>query len=592
MEAKWMLRNTKADMEGICRTIGVSPVAAKILANRGIKDIDTAKRFLNASLKDLYNPYEMKDLYKAVDIILDKIGSEMKILVVGDFDADGVFSTFCLYSALKECGADVDYYIPHRISEGYGISSNIVEKAAEDGYDTIITCDNGIAAAEQIKLAKNLGLTVIITDHHDIPFTVDEAGEVVTVMPEADAIVNPKQEDCSYPFKSLCGAGIVFKFIQVLFDEIGMEPEEALKYLEFVSIATVCDVVDLIDENRIIVKNGLKMINRTKNIGLKALISASALEGKEILTYHLGFVIGPCINATGRLETASLSLELLMCKDMAEAKSLAEKLVQLNNERKDMTTKSVEGVIEKIEANNMMEDKVLVVFDERIHESIAGIVAGRIKEKYNTPTIILTEGSEMAKGSARSIEGYNMFEELSKCKHLLGKFGGHPMAAGLSLPHENIKTLKKLLNDNSTLTLEDKAPKLFIDMQLPFEKISLNIVDELKKLEPFGKGNTRPIFAEKNIQVQKVNILGQNKNMLKLRIKSLNGTVLDAIQFDGVAGFEKFVIDNWGASEYEKLLQGILISKIQIDLMFTPSINEYGGNRTLQLQIVDYRRSR
>lgn len=587
---QWLLKNKNADIKELSEKVKTSMFITKLLVNRGFKEAEDIKGYLNSSLKNLINPYSMKDIEKAADIAVEKILLRKKILVVGDFDADGIFSTYCLHKALKQCGAEVEYYIPHRISEGYGINIAIIENAYNDGYDTIITCDNGISAKDQIKRAKELGLTVVITDHHDIPFEVGKDNEIIMSIPPADAIVNPKQPDCRYPFKNLCGAGIVLKFIQVLNEKCGKKNEDWIEFFQYASIATVCDVVDLLGENRIIVKKGLEQLNSTDNTGLKALITASGLAGKEILSYHLGFVLGPCINATGRLETASLSLELLMSTDEAEALILAERLVALNKERKEMTEKSVEAVINKINCENLISDKVFVIYDESIHESIAGIVAGRVKEKYYTPTIILTKGHEMAKGSARSIEKYNIFEELTKLRYLLGKFGGHPMAAGLSLLNENIDVLRTALNENSSLTAEDKIPKLLIDMHLPLENLSFGVIEDIKKLEPFGKGNARPVFAEKNIQVLRARVMGKNMNMLKLSLRSLKGTIIEALQFEGVEKFQEFIRKNYG-NQYGRYSQGLQLNDVKIDLVYSPSVNEYGGSKTLQLQITDYRKS-
>ena len=438
-----MVRNVRFDTDKFAQAMGISNIVAKLLVNRGIYNLDNAKSFLNSSINDLYEPGNMLGMTGAVELMKNSIKSGEKILIVGDYDVDGVISTYVLYRAISNCGGNVSFHIPDRIKEGYGINESIIRKASEGNIDIIITCDNGIAAIEQVKLAKELGIKVIITDHHDVPF-VDEDDKRVYVVPEADYVINPKQENCKYEFDKICGAGVAYKFIQCLYREFNISKEELYDLLQYVAIATVCDVVDLVSENRIIVKEGLKRINNTSNIGLKALFKETGLEGNAITVYSLGFIIGPCVNASGRLEQAEWALKLLLTKDEGLASELAKKLNDLNKERQELTQAGLEEAIRIIEENDMTKDKVIVIYLEDVHESIAGIIAGRIRERYNLPTIILTKAHEVAKGSGRSIEEYNMFEELLKCKELLGNFGGHPMAAGMSIPIENINTLKQL----------------------------------------------------------------------------------------------------------------------------------------------------
>jgi single-stranded-DNA-specific exonuclease len=508
-------------------------------------------------------------------------------MVVGDYDVDGVISLFELYTALKKCKADVVYDIPDRILDGYGINQNIIDKAKDQGVDTIITCDNGIAAIESIKYGKKLGLTIIVTDHHDIPFIEKKNGDREFIRSVADVIINPKQKDCKYKFKSLCGAGVAFKFIEVLYEEMGIGKSEAYKFIGFTAIATVCDVVDLIDENRIFVKNGLKLINETSNLGLIELIKVTGIEDKEIATYHLGFVIGPCINASGRLDNAKEGVKLLLADNSTDASKLARELYELNIQRKDMTKEGIDSAIEYIENNQMQKDKVLVVYTPETHESIVGIVAGRIRERYNVPTIVLTRAKEGIKGSGRSIKGYNMFEELNKCKNLIGRFGGHPMAAGLSLEECNVELLRKKLNDITTLTDEDIVPKICVDMQLPLEKIDFNLINDLSILEPFGKANPKPVFGEKQVTVVKASILGKNRNVLKFKIIMRNGTYIDGIYFRDIAEFDKIVMDKYGSDQLDRLYKGNC--KLNLDMVFYPSVNEYNGNVSIQVVIENFR---
>ncbi|WP_084113677.1 single-stranded-DNA-specific exonuclease RecJ [Clostridium acidisoli] len=587
MLKKWFIRNRKTDYREIAKEFGISEIVSKLLVNRDIIDKDSIKSFINPSYENFHNPREMKDLVKGVRIMKQKIEEGKKIMVVGDYDVDGVISLFELYTALKRCSADVVYEIPDRIKDGYGINESIIDKAYDIGVDTIITCDNGIAAIDTIKHGKQLGMTIIVTDHHDIPFVETEGGTRKNISSEADAIINPKQEDCKYKFKLLCGAGVAFKFIEVLYEEMGIDKSEAYKFIEYTAIATVCDVVDLTSENRIFVKNGLELLNETSNLGLTELIKVTGIENKEISVYHLGFVIGPSLNAAGRLDSAKKGVALLLSDNQEEAATLAKELHELNVQRKDITQQGVERAIEYIENNKMMRDKVLVVYTPETHESIAGIVAGRIREKYNLPTIVLTKAKDGVKGSARSIEGYNMFEELNKCKELLGRFGGHPMAAGLSLEEENILELRKKLNNQTTLTDEDIIPKLYLDMQLPLEKINYDLINDLNTLEPFGKGNSKPLFGEKGVTVVRGTILGKNKNVLKLKMIMRNGIYIDGIYFGDIEEFENVITDKYGIDELNRLYNGNC--RLKLDMVFYPSINEFNGRVSIQIVVENFR---
>jgi len=588
MAEKWFIKNKKADYKQISNKYGITELMSKLIINRDIINDDMIKSYINPDFDKLHNSREMKDLEKTVEILHNKIKSNKKIRIVGDYDVDGVISVYILYSALKRCNANVDYEIPDRIKDGYGININIIKQAKEDGIDTILTCDNGISAIEPIKYAKDMGITVIVTDHHDIPFVEDENNTREFISSIADAIINPKQKECTYKFKQLCGAGVAFKLIEVLYEKLSIDKKECYQFIEFLAIATVCDVVDLVDENRIFVKKGLEFINNTANLGLQQLIRECEMNEKTLSVYHLGFIIGPCINACGRLDSAKKGLQLLLSQDEEEATKLAKELVKLNEERKDMTMKGVEEAIEIVEKNNMINDKVFVIYIPDVHESLAGIIAGRIREKYNVPTLIITKSENGAKGSGRSIEEYNMFEELVKCKDLLGNFGGHPMAAGFSLAEENIDEFRRELNKNTTLKADDLLRKVTIDSILPLDSISYELINDLERLEPFGKANSKPLFAEKNVNVLKATILGKNKNVLKFKIKTKFNKALDAIYFGDIYEFEEMINYKYGNGELQKLYDGAY-NDVKVDLVFYPSINEYNGNVSIQIVVQNYR---
>ena len=580
---KWLLRNRKVDLKAMSEKYKISQLLCKLMVNRDIIDENIINSYINPVYKYLHSPKTMKDVVIAVDIIKRKIQENKKIRIIGDYDVDGIISVFILYTALKKCGANVDYEIPDRIKDGYGINENIVKVAYDEGVDTIITCDNGISAIDQIQYAKDLGLTVIVTDHHDVPF-IEEDGVRTFLSSQADAIINPKQIECEYKFKSICGAGVAFKLMEALYEEIGMDKEECYKLIEFVAIATVCDVVDLIDENRIFVKNGLEMLNNSKNIGINALKKACGLEDKEITAYHLGFVIGPCLNASGRLDSAKKGLELLLMEDDEEAKNLAQEIVDLNDARKNMTKEGVDRAINIIDSTDINNDKILVVYIPDIHESLAGIVAGRVKEQYNKPTIILTKSEEGVKGSARSIEEYNMFEGLLACKELLDKFGGHPMAAGLSLQEDKVDELRIALNNKCEVTDEDLTRKIMIDSSLPLEYLNLHLIEELNVLEPFGKGNSKPVFGVRDAKITKAMLLGKDKNVLKLKLLTNNNITIDAMIFNDLENFESKIIEKYGNEELDNLYNKSN-NNIPMDFTFYPSINEWNGNKSIQIVV-------
>lgn len=565
-----MLQTKRADFNAIAARFHISPVTARIIRNRDVEGEKAIDRYLNGTLEQLYDPHLMKDMDKAAALILEKIRAGVRIRIVGDYDIDGVCSTYLLYRGLTRCGAAVDYQIPERIRDGYGINESIIRKAKEDGIDTIITCDNGIAALEQVRLAKELGMTVIVTDHHEV--VRDEDGS--QVLPEADAVVNPHRDDCPYPFAGICGGVVAYKLVQVLYEKNGIPEQEWKDMLEFAAIATVGDVMKLQDENRIIVRWGLKQIPHTASAGLRALVEACGLDIYDLTAYHIGFVIGPCLNASGRLKTAQLALELLLCEGMQQsacAEEMAAELKLLNEERKDMTQAGMEQAFEQVDAE-LADDDVLVVYLPDCHESLAGIIAGRVREAYNKPSFVLTRGEDCVKGSGRSIESYHMYQALCGVQDLLLKFGGHPMAAAFSLKEENIDEFRRRLNEQSQLTKEDFIPKIWIDVAMPLEYISEALVNELKGLEPFGQGNEKPQFAQKNLRIRSVRAIGRNNNAVRMTVVTEQGRPMEAMVFT-VA--DQFV---------EEAKQSR-----SIDVIYYPDINEYNGNRTLQIVVRAYK---
>ena len=570
---KWMVLAKKADFYGIGRKFGVDPVIARVIRNRERISEEEIEQYLHGGMNQIYSFQLMKGMEKALELLLEKIGEKKKIRIIGDYDIDGVCSTYILLIGLKKAGAIVDIDIPDRIKDGYGISKELIDLAYQAGTDTIITCDNGISAMEQVAYAKSLGMTVIVTDHHEIPYEEQEDGSIKTILPPADAIVNPKQEGCLYPFKGICGAMVAYKLICGLYEKKGFPKEAQEEFIEFAAIATVGDVMDLQDENRIVVKEGLRRMKNTKNYGLRALIRVNHLEEAELTGYHIGFVLGPCINASGRLSTAKKALNLLLCKDAKKAQELAEELKALNDSRKEMTQKGVEQAEKLVETTELKEDKVLVIYLPDCHESLAGIIAGRIRERYHKPVFILTKAEQGAKGSGRSIENYDMYEEMSKCKALFTKFGGHKMAAGLSLPEENIEVFRRQMNEKTVLTQEDFCEKVSIDMQMPLQYVTEELVEELELLEPIGNGNTKPVLVEKDMLVLNRRILGKNQTVLKLHVKDLGGPASDEVYF----------------GEQQDCLKNIRSAGGKITATYYPSINEFRGQKTLQIVIQNYR---
>lgn len=583
----WVLLRKGADFQHISEKFHISPRVASLIRNRDVIGDDAIEKYLNGTIADLYDGMLMKDMDKAVAVLGEKIKENAKIRIIGDYDIDGIQSTYILLEGFRMLGADVDSDIPDRMKDGYGLNRNLIDRALEADVDTIITCDNGIAAAEEIAYAKSMGMTIVVTDHHEVPYTEIGAGRRY-ILPEADAVVDPKQEDCTYPFKGLCGAAVAYKLVEALMEAMGKDAEDADYLMENVAIATIGDVMDLVDENRIFVKQGLDMLKRTENLGLKALMECTGVNVDKLSPYHIGFVIGPCMNASGRLDTAKRALELLEAKKVAEADLLAGDLKALNDSRKDMTAQAVEEAFIQVENSELKDADVLVVYLPECHESLAGIVAGRIREKYYRPVFVLTKGAEGLKGSGRSIETWHMYEGLNRVKHLLSKFGGHKMAAGLSMSEENLEQFRKEINEKSGITPEDLNEKIAIDMQLPFECVNEKFIGELAVLEPFGKGNARPVFAERQVQVESARILGKNKNVLKLQVKDLHGTRMDAMYFGDVNTFVEYVREKFGDIACECLLRGHGHG-IVMAFTYYPDINEYQGVRTPQIVIQNYK---
>ena len=567
---KWVVAAKKADFNQIGQQFHIDPVIARLIRNRDVIGDEKIREYLLGTVDEIPSPWLMKDMEKAVDILKKKIQQQARIRIIGDYDIDGVTSTYILLKGLTRIGADVDTYIPDRVADGYGIHEHLIDRAEADGIDTIVTCDNGIAAAAEIQTAKDKGMAVIVTDHHEIPYR-EENGERKVILPPADAILNPKQYDCPYPNKNLCGAVVAFKYITALYERFDVPQKELEDYYELAAIATVGDIMDLQGENRILVKEGLRRLKNTKNKGLQELIRANALEDARITAYHIGFVLGPCINASGRLDTAARSLALLNAQTKEEAAKLAGDLTALNQSRKALTEKGKEEAIQLIETTELKNDRVLVVYLPDCHESLAGIIAGRIREKYHKPAFVLTKGEKSAKGSGRSIESYSMYEELVKCADLMVQFGGHPMAAGLSIEEENIEKFRRQLNENCTLTEEDLRPKVVIDVPMPVSYITKELIEQISLLEPFGKGNTKPIFAQKGLRVLDSSIIGKNKNVVKLKLLDPQGVTMEGIYFGEAEDFANFIRQ-----------------KDTISVTYYPEINRFRGRESLQIIIQNY----
>lgn len=583
---KWFVMRKGAPFGEIAEKFKIHPILARLIRNRDVVGDENIEKYLHGTIADLYDGMFMKDMDKAIDILLEKIREEKRIRIIGDYDIDGINATYILLEGLRYLGADVDIDIPDRMKDGYGLNRHLIDRAFDEDVDTIITCDNGIAAREEIAYGKSLGMTIIVTDHHEVPYEEDENGKRF-ILPPADAVIDPKQEDCTYPFKGLCGAAVAYKLVEAVFNAAGADVDDVDYLMENVAIATVGDVMDLVDENRIFVKQGLEMLKRTRNLGLKALIECTGVDVEHLSAYHIGFVIGPCLNASGRLDTAKRALELLCAKSRREADVLAGDLKALNDNRKDMTLLAVQEAVDMIETSSLKEDSVLVVYLPECHESLAGIVAGRIRERYYKPTFVLTKAEEGVKGSGRSIDTYHMYEALNQCKELLTKFGGHKLAAGLSLEEENVNLLRRKLNQEAKLTEDDLTAKVSIDMQLPLSYVNERLVEELSYLEPFGKGNTKPIFVEKQIEILRAAKLGKNKNVLKMQVKDETGTSMEAMYFGDIEVFEAYLEEKFGYQAVSAMWNG-RSSGIKLAFTFYPAINEYMGRKTVQIVIQNY----
>lgn len=579
MQEKWMVKTKRADFNELGRRFNISPIIARLMINRDIKEEEFYDYLWNGE-KNLYSPYLMKDMDKTVKILNEKIKENRKIRVIGDYDIDGVCATYILTDVINHCGGNVDMQIPERINDGYGINNNILYKAIEDKVDTIITCDNGIAAIEQANIAKENGITYIVTDHHEVMYN-EENGKKDYILPMADAIVNPKQSNCNYPFKGLCGAAIAFKIAMCL----TKNPDKINEYNMFAAIATVGDIMELKDENRQLVKKGLSLMHCTEHIGLNALINKLNIKKENIDTYHIGFMIGPCINASGRLETADRAYGLLMAESITKANAYAEELVLLNNERKTMTVIQTENALKLA---NDMDEKVLVIYLKECHESIAGIVAGKVKEATGKPVFVITDGKEGLKGSGRSIENYNMYDEMTKCKRYMSKYGGHKMAAGLSFDNENnMEEFRKMINDICTLSDEDIKIKINIDMALPYEYITKKLINELNIMAPYGNGNEKPVFALKNIRISKLDIVGKNRNVISMITTDDSGYNMKSVYFGDVNEFMGYLNEKYGAEEVDNAMKG-KNNTIRLNITFYPSINEYKNNENINIVIGHY----
>ena len=570
---QWFVMRKGAPFQEIAEKFHISPILARLIRNRDIVGDEEIETYLNGTIMDLHDGMLMKDMNRAIDILMEKIREGKRIRVIGDYDIDGVNATYILLEGLRKLGGQVDSDIPDRMKDGYGLNRDLINRAYKQGVDTIITCDNGIAASEEIDYGKRLGMTIIVTDHHEVP-NEEIDGVKRYILPPADAVIDPKQEDCIYPFKELCGAAVAYKVVEALFEAFGREAEDVDYLMENVAIATVGDVMDLVGENRIFVKQGLEMLKRTQNLGLKALLECTKVNVDRLSAYHIGFVIGPCLNASGRLDTAKRALDLLRAKTQRDADMLAGDLKALNDSRKDLTMQAVEEAIALVEESELKNDQVLVIYLPNCHESLAGIVAGRVRERYYKPTFVLTKAEDGIKGSGRSIETYHMYEELNKCKELLTKFGGHKLAAGLSLEECNLEAFRNMLNQKATLTEDDLTPRVSIDMQMPLGYVTEELIDQLELLEPFGKGNTKPVFVEKDLIVLNSRILGKNQNVLKMQVQDAYGTRMEAMYFGDIPKILAYFEERKG----EKMA-----------FTYYPTVSEYQGNKNLQIIVQNYR---
>ena len=587
--AKWVMNAKKADFMALSERLGIDPVVVRVMRNRDLLTIEDMNQFLNGTEKDMHSPWLLNDMDKAVDIILEAVSLGKRIRIIGDYDVDGVTSTFILVKGIRAVGGHVDYSIPNRVTDGYGINESLITTAADDGIELIITCDNGIAAKDAFLIAKEKGITCVITDHHEVPY--EEAdGEINYIYPDVEAIINPKRHDSTYPFKGICGAMVAYKLICALNDKSPIQADILYELREMAGFGTVCDVMELKDENRIVVKLALQDMNYSHNIGIRALRKVCDLEKKDMSAFHLGFVLGPCINATGRLDSASLSLELLLTESFEDAVVKASELKRLNDIRKELTEKGVEEAFKVIEEKGIADNDVMVVYLPELHESLAGIVAGRVRERFYRPTIVITKTDEGLKGSGRSIESYNMHEELTKVAELFTKFGGHKMAAGLSLEESNLAALNSRLNENSKLSLDDLQEKIVIDVPMPMGYVTEKLISDLDVLEPFGTGNQKPVFATKNVCFVSFSPMGKNGDMGKFKVITEDNCRRELILFRGLKDFEDTLNSKYGADAWENLKSGICPdSGYLMDVVYYPGINEFRGVKSIQYIMQNYK---
>lgn len=584
---KWIEIRKGGNFMEMAKKYGIDPLIARIIRNRDITDEKEITEYLYGGKEALHNPHLLKDVDKAAEIIAEGIAGKKAMRIIGDYDIDGVNATYILLEGIRRCGGNVDAAIPDRMKDGYGINEHLIEQALFDGKELLITCDNGIAAINEINFAKEKGMTVVVTDHHEIPYRNTEQ-EKEFLRSNADAIVNPKQNDCLYPCKGICGAVVAWKLVQVLYERMDIPVVEADIFIENAGFATVGDVMDLTGENRILVKLGLKALEHTKNPGMKALIAKNKLSDKSLSAYHIGFVLGPCINASGRLDTAKRSLELLLERDEVKASALAGELVELNESRKYMTQQETQKALEQIEKEGREKDKVLVVYLPECHESLAGIIAGRIREAYQRPVFVLTKGEEGVKGSGRSIEAYSMFDKMTEVAELFTKYGGHPMAAGLSMREEDIDKLREQLNQKAELSEEDMAEVVRLDAVLPMSYFTVDTIRQLSVLEPCGKSNTKPVFADRNIKITRAGIVGVNRNVLKLHLLDSMGNPVAGVYFGEVEKFLTFLSEKFGSEEVDAAMHG-RENSIQFAAVYEPAVDTYGGRESVQAIIRRFR---
>lgn len=584
---KWIEIRKGGNFMEMAKKYGIDPLIARIIRNRDITDEKEITEYLYGGKEALHNPHLLKDADKAAKIIAEGIAEKKAMRIIGDYDIDGVNATYILLEGIRRCGGNVDAAIPDRMKDGYGINEHLIEQALSDRKELLITCDNGIAAINEINFAKEKGMTVVVTDHHEIPYRNTEQGKEF-LRSNADAIANPKQADCPYPCKGICGAVVAWKLVQVLYERMDIPVEEADIFIENAGFATVGDVMDLTGENRILVKLGLKALEHTKNPGMKALIAKNKLSDKPLSAYHIGFVLGPCINASGRLDTAKRSLELLLERDEVKASALADELVELNESRKYMTQQETQKALEQIGKEGREKDKVLVVYLPECHESLAGIIAGRIREAYQRPVFVLTRGEEGVKGSGRSIEAYSMFDKMTEVAELFTKYGGHPMAAGLSMREEDIDKLREQLNQKAELSEEDMAEVVRLDAVLPMSYFTVDTIRQLRVLEPCGKSNTKPVFADRNIKITRASIVGVNRNVLKLHLLDSKGNPVAGVYFGEVEKFLTFLSEKFGSEEVDAAMHG-KENSIQFAAVYEPVVDTYSGRESVQAIIRRFR---